>query len=195
MAAGVGQQHGVVRRGLGQRVVNGKALDVRARHFVPFRLVPSATDDPSARLGLARRRSNHGDDIVPGTGIAKIQGHLECAESREVTVPFDESGDRQLTAEVDHVRRRPNVFADFRVRSDRLNPAARYSNGLRGRFRRIHRDDLAIAQYEVGRGGSQGRGEGQKEGEGSHGATSAGALGRLIRLARSWYAPSVPAGS
>ena len=70
MAAGVGQQHGVVRRYAIERGVQREAFHVRVGRVVPLALVPAAAHDPIARFDLAGGAAHLGDDFIPGTGFA-----------------------------------------------------------------------------------------------------------------------------
>ena len=65
VAAGVFEDHRVVRRHLAERVVEGEALDVRLRHRGPLLLVPAAAADPLARLRLRGRVADQAHDLAP----------------------------------------------------------------------------------------------------------------------------------
>ena len=62
----------------------GSSLDRSFGHDVPFVLVPAASADPLAGLGLGRGLFHQGYDLVPGGGGTQVELELGVAEAEEV---------------------------------------------------------------------------------------------------------------
>ena len=148
VAAGMLQQHGVVRGRLAERVVIRKALDVRRRGRRPLLLVPAAPEDPVARPRGLRRVGDLGHDLREARGVHQVDHHLRLTEPEEVPVPFDEPWNRGLSREIDHLSRRPNQRRNLRVGADGGDAVAAHRQGLGPGLAFVHGDDVAATQYQ-----------------------------------------------
>ncbi len=146
MAAGVGEQHRVIRRHGIERGVQRKALDVWIGRVVPLLLVPTASENPFARLGLLGGARHLRHDLVPGARFAKIEAEAVFANAGEVAVSFDESRDRELAVEIDNLRVGADPFGSVGVTAECGDAVAARGQGLDDGLRRIHRDDLSVTQ-------------------------------------------------
>ena len=151
MAAGVRQQHRIMRRNAVERGVQGKAFHVGVGRMVPFALMPAAAHDPIARLGLAGGAGYLGDDFVPRARFAKIEAHAIFAERSEVAVPFDEPRNGEHPVKVDHPGLRTDPASRIAIRAHRRNPPAAHRHHLSERQSGIHSGDFAISQHQIGR--------------------------------------------
>ena len=86
-----------------------ESFDVRRRHRLPFLLVPPASVDPLPGLRLLRGGGDHRHDLVPAGRLHQVQLQLRLSDTVEVAVPFDESGNHELSVEVDDLGRRADV--------------------------------------------------------------------------------------
>ena len=85
-------------------------------------------------------------------------------------------GNRELAAQIDHLRRRPDVLLDALVGADRRDPIAANGDRLRFGHRRIDGDDLAVAKHK-GRGrlrslGNDNRGQDEEREDVFHGVAN-----------------------
>ena len=100
----VSQQHGVVRRHRGQRIVRLKTAHRRIGRRVPLALVPTAADDPVARLRGSHGLGYHVDQVLVRSGGHEVELQARVAQAHQVTVPLDEPGNREPAGQVDDVR-------------------------------------------------------------------------------------------
>ena len=91
-------------------IVRRKPFDVRHWLRRPLVLMPSATDDPLARIRLRRRVADHPHDLIPARRPHQLEVEFAFADVGEVSVPFDEAGNRELTLEIDDLRPPPGPF-------------------------------------------------------------------------------------
>ena len=150
MPAGVGQDDRIVRSGLAQGRVNGQAVDIGIGLAIPFLLVPAAADDRFAGLGLLGRGGHKGHDVVPAMGLRQVQAQLGFAEARKMHMGVDPARSRQLAAEIDDLGGRADIPRNRSARPHRFDAVAPNSQSLDFRPGRIHRDDAAIGQDEIG---------------------------------------------
>src|ERR1700726_1803044 len=116
MSAGVFQPHRIMRRDLAQLIVDREALHVGRWWRVPLGLMPASPEDPGSRLGFARRRRNHSDNLVPVLGIPQVQYHLGRSEAHEVPMAFDESWNGETATQIDYLGRPTNVRLHLLIR-------------------------------------------------------------------------------
>ncbi len=164
VAAGVGEDDGVVGRDFIERGVEGEAFDVGRGRDGPLGLMPAAADDPLAGLGLLDGAGDLGDDIVPGAGFAEVEAHAEFADAGEVAVAFDEARDGELAMEIDDFGVGPDPTLRGAVGAEGGNFIAAHRDGLRGGRGGIHGDDLAVAEDEVRGLGKKGGGGKEEDG-------------------------------
>ena len=145
------QQHRIIRRNGVQRGMQGEAFHVRIGRAVPLGLMPSAPQNPLARLGLFSGASHLRDDLIPGAGLAQIESKPVFADAGEVPMAFDKAGDGELPVQIDYRSPRTNPFVCIGIAAQRRDPIAARRQRLHGRPRRVHRDNLAIAEDEIGR--------------------------------------------
>src|SRR5215831_17399227 len=88
-----------------------KAFDVGRGRRGPLLLMPSATDDPLAGLGLFDGARHLVDDIIPRARLPQVEAHAIFAEPSEMPMALNESGDGQHPMQVDHagVRADPSL--------------------------------------------------------------------------------------
>src|SRR5262249_20676345 len=100
----------------------------------------------------------------------QVEAELVLADAREVTVALDEPRRRELTLQVHDLRRRSRELHDVRVRSDRDDPSGPRGERLDVGRPWIERDDVAVAEDEVGwsrgRLGAESRAEPDGENDG-----------------------------
>jgi hypothetical protein len=112
--------------------------------------VPPATENPLAGLGLFRRVADHANDVVPAGRCGELEVFRRVADAGEVHVRVDEAGSRQRAFQIDDARARADIRLNLLVRSDRGDRVAADGERLGGRPRLVDRDDLPVAQHEVG---------------------------------------------
>ncbi len=150
VAAGVGQEDGIVRRRPAEGVVDGQAVDAGLGDGIPLVLVPAPAEDPVAGLGLFGGLRDEGHDLVPGPGLGQIEDHLGGAEAREVAVALDKSGDGQGPAEIEDL----GPFAHealVAVLAAAQGGDAAFAGGQPGGCRDlvVHGHDLGVHEDEV----------------------------------------------
>ena len=151
MSAGVFQPDRIMRRNLAQLIVDRETLHVGRWWRIPLGLMPAPPQDPGSGLGFARRRGNHGDNLVPVLGIPQIQNHFGRAEAHEMPVAFDESRNGETPAQVDHFGGPSNVRLHLLIRADGHDLAAPRRQRLRLGTVRFHGDKFGVAQHQVSR--------------------------------------------
>ena len=104
VAARVTQDDRVVRRNAVERFVRRKPADVGLRAAPST--CPDATRGPQsiARVWLSRPPPPPSRQPPPSWCVAEIDAHLIFTETREMPVPFDETGHRDVAIEVDDAR-------------------------------------------------------------------------------------------
>ena len=157
VSAGVGEEHRVQGGDPRQARVDRQSLDGGSRRPVPLLLMPSPTENPLTGLRISSRVRDHGDDLFPVRGPGEIECQHGPSEVGEVTVAFDEPGNRQLALEVDHLGRLAHVLPDLPVASHRDDAIAGHGDRLGFGKRLVHGDDLSVAEHEVCRRGCTGR--------------------------------------
>src|SRR4029077_16391377 len=100
------EQYWVFRREPTELIVRRIAGNVRIRSVDPLFLMPTMPDDPFTRRCLTRRVGNLSNDLVPCRGPFQVEHHSRLAESREMTMPFDESWYCKFASQVDDFRLR-----------------------------------------------------------------------------------------
>src|SRR5258706_2516966 len=117
--------------------------------------MPTSTEYPAAGLGLARGRGYHGHNLVPILDVAKIQNHLRTSQAHEVPVPFNESGYREASTQVDHFRRRSDKSLHLLIGSNcrDLSATSRECLSLGGAG--FQSDQFSVAQHQVSGLGEQ----------------------------------------
>ena len=120
--------------------------------------MPAASLDPFARLRLAHRVGDHGDDLVPVADVVEIQDDLRLAEAHVVSVALDETGDQQAALEIDDLGGIADVGLDLLVAADGRDQVAGDSHRLGFGQVVIDGDDDAVVQNQVGGRHLRGRG-------------------------------------
>ena len=110
--------------------MNREAVHVRLWRPGPLGLVPAAPDDPFSGLGSLGGSRNHRDNVIPALRFAQVEAHAELADSGEVAVTFDESGDGEPSLQVDNSGFRPGQAVDFSIAAHGRDPVATDRDGL-----------------------------------------------------------------
>src|ERR1019366_1222578 len=163
VAAGVGEEYGVVGRNFVEGIVEREAFDVRGGRGGPLGLVPAAADDPFARFGLFDGAGDLRDDVVPGAGFAEVEAHAEFADTGEMSVAFDEAGNGEHAVEVDDLGVGARPLAGGAVGAEGGDLAGADGEGLGGGRGGVHGDNFAVAEHEVRGLGVERRGQGGEE--------------------------------
>ncbi len=150
MAAGMPQHDRVVRGNRAQRVMRWEALHAALWHLVPLFLVPTAAPDQLTGRRIPGHRVDHRHDLVPVRHIHDIKLHVGIADSEEVTVTLDETGDGQHAVKIDDLGVGTDIRSDLPIRSDGDDGISFDSNGLAIGNVFVHRDDLATSENQVG---------------------------------------------
>ena len=181
VAAGVAEEHRVLRGDLGEAEVVRQPFHRAGRDFVPLLLVPAAAFDPRAGRGFGHGFGDEIHDAVPVLRFAQLQDHLRVADAHEVAVALDEPGDGQPAVEFDHFGVRADIPLDVAGGADGGDPVAADGQRFAFRNRVVHGDDPAAEEHQVGgpafrrrpapAGGQRGEGE---ESGGESGRSGAG---------------------
>ena len=83
--------------------------------------------------------------------LRQVEIHLVLADSREVPVPLDEPRHREPGVQLDHLRRRSDVWRDVGLRANGDDPPVARGQRLGLRDLVVEGDDAAAAKDEVGR--------------------------------------------
>src|SRR5437899_1532748 len=109
------QNNWIVWRHLIERLVRGKALDIRIWPRQPLVLVPATADDPLTRFGLLDSLRHQLHDLIPAPGAHQIEIDAILADAGEVAVTLDEPGNGELSAKLHPLGRRPEVLRNVSV--------------------------------------------------------------------------------
>jgi hypothetical protein len=125
-----------------------KALDGRLRQPRPLLLVPPAPDDPLTGSCAGHGVRHHLNDLIPAGGGQEIENEPGLADAGEMPVSLDETGHRELSAQLQDLCRRGEVAGNVRVRSDREDPAVADGERLCLRPLLVESDDAAAAKHQ-----------------------------------------------
>jgi hypothetical protein len=111
--------------------------------------MPAAADDPFAGLCLGHGGLDQGEDLIPVLDLHQLESQLGLADAREVDMGINESRNRQLPLQIDHLGRITDISLDvFRIPHGHDDPSP-HGQGLRLRQRVMHGHDLAVGQDQV----------------------------------------------
>src|SRR5262245_55256004 len=114
--------------------------------MLPFLLVPAPSADPRPGRYVSSRRAHHRHHLFPVLRPGEVQVEPGIAQSHEVTVTLDESGNRQLPAQIDPLSLGPGQGFNFGVVSHRLDPVTPYRHRLGGRLSVVFGDETPVEE-------------------------------------------------
>ncbi len=115
----------------------------------------------SPGLAFFGRRGDRGSDLVPIAGLGQIQAQLGLSDAGKMEMGVDPARRGHLAAEIDDMGGRADEGGDLLDRAEGFDPVAPDSQGLDFRFGRVERDDAAVGEDQIGRGGFLGAAEGR----------------------------------
>jgi len=142
--------------------------------------VPAAAADPLPCRRLGDGGGHAGDDLLPARRAGERELEVGPADPLEVGVALDEAGDREAAGELDHAGRGADPGRDLLPRAERHDAAVGHGERLGFGTGRIHGDDPAALQDELGRR-RVGRGRGGREEEGEEEGVHGKPPGRGVR--------------
>ena len=154
VTAGVRQQHGIIGRDFARatRAAESPRRSASERG-------PTSTGASRGRRSTRRAWPLRAARATCATMSSQVRASrrlspiLKFADAGEVSVAFDEAGDRELSLEVDDLGGRSNIFRDFRVRADGVDVTAGDGYCFGDRPGSVHRNHFSITDDEVRRGG------------------------------------------
>ncbi len=157
----------IVRPRNAHRIVRRRRVEVGARRqprFGQLIFPPAASSgDPVSRLHLFRARGDRRLDVPDRSDVRQIDLGLQVLAGGQVDVRVVEARKHSLAVQVDDPRLRTLGLEHIDVASDADEPAVAYGRGGgRGKLR-IDRDDMRVADDEIGRRARSGGGTQQKQ--------------------------------
>ena len=144
------QNDGVAGADFTEFMVNGKTPDMGGWAFIPFGLMPSAANDPLSRDRRSDCNGHPVDDLLPAAGVSEIQSHERLAKRHVVAVSFNESGNGQLSVQIDNPGARRHIGVDFSIASHRNDPIVASRQGFHPGPGGIHGEYLPVFEDQVG---------------------------------------------